>query len=822
MKVVIMAGGEGTRLRPLTCTKPKPMVPMANRPVMEHIVNLVKKYGFTEIAVTLQYMPEVIKDYFFDGSDFGVEMNYFVEDTPLGTAGSVKNAEDFLDDTFVVISGDALTDIDISKAVEFHFRKGSIATLILKKVDVPLEYGVVVVDSEGKVVRFLEKPSWGEVFSDTANTGIYILSPEIFKFIKKGERFDFSKDLFPILLKNQLPMYGYVTEDYWCDIGDLRAYEQAHRDILDGRVKLEISGNRIMDNVWVGDNVSIDENALIKGPCIIGNGSNIGSGALIDSYCIIGDACKINESASIKRSILWNNCIVDKNVEIRGGILGEKVCMKKSSSLFEQAVIGDNTIINEWAVIKPDIKIWPNKKIEAGTEVNSNLVWGSMYTKSVFGRRGIAGEINIDITPEYASKLGAAYGATFMKGKSRVCISTDNSSASHMLKMSFVAGMLSSGVDVIDFGELLLPMVRLGVRFHKLDGGVHINTLIDEQDRLFMDFIDKNGATIDRAGERKIENLFIREDFNRSAGKSIRKLNTIHGIDSFYKRSIINAAKSNKLGYSVIVNARSDFTHETLKEILTDLGCRVEATRLKALDNSGGFTDIFNETEYFSDYVRMSKADVGVLIDDTAEKMALVDEKGRAVGREEYIALVSLIIFKSMPGATIFIPVSSSYVIEQLSKTYKGNVVRTKTSEQDIMGTLLKNDSDSAKEQFALYFDAIAGLTKILDFMKAHDYRLSQLIDMIPDMYIKEKVVDCPWNAKGTVIRKIMQDATAGKTETTEGVKIFHDKGWVLVLPDAERPTCKVIGEGYSEEYAEELVQIYAQKVIDIGSQSSE
>ena len=179
MKAVIMAGGEGSRLRPLTCNRPKPMVPIANRPVMEHIIDLLKKYGIKDIAVTLQYMPEIIKDHFGDGSEYGVNLNYFIEDIPLGTAGSVKNAEDFLDETFIVISGDALTDINLDKALAFHWNRNAVATLVLKRVENPIEYGVVVTDKTGKITRFLEKPSWGEVFNDTVNTGIYVLNPEI-------------------------------------------------------------------------------------------------------------------------------------------------------------------------------------------------------------------------------------------------------------------------------------------------------------------------------------------------------------------------------------------------------------------------------------------------------------------------------------------------------------------------------------------------------------------------------------------------------------------------------------------------------------------
>lgn len=822
MKVVIMAGGEGTRLRPLTCGKPKPMVPLANRPVMEHIVKLVKKHNLTDIAVTLQYMPEVIKDYFQDGSEFGVNMSYYIESTPLGTAGSVKNAEEFLDDTFIVISGDALTDVDLTKVMDFHIKKGAIATLVLKRVDVPLEYGIVVVDEEGKVVRFLEKPSWGEVFSDTANTGIYVLNPEVLDFFEKNEIFDFSKDLFPIILRKGLPMYGYITEDYWCDIGDLRAYAQAHMDVLSGNVKVNIPGKRIMDNIWVEDDVSISENATVKGPCIIGYGSSVEDGALIDSFSVIGEGCSIDERVSVKRGIIWKNCIIEKDAEIRGSILGNKVHIKNGASVFEHAVIGDGTVVGERGVVKPAIKVWPGKIVDAGAEVNSNMVWGARYTKSIFGHRGIAGEINVDITPEFASKLGAAYGTTFKNG-AKVAISSDNSNCANMLKMSFAAGILSSGVEVFDMGRLLLPMARSGIRFYKLNGGIHISTSTDDEARLFIDFLEGNGATVGRSTERKIENAFIREDFKRSSGKAIKRITPVFGVDSFYRGNILNSIKSEKLFYKVVINSRSDFVTDTLKELLLELGCQVDSTKLKIVNTSTRRELMTsNEIDYFTGYVRMSRANLGVSVEETAEKMILVDELGRVVSGDRFTALASLIVFKNLSGGTAFVPVSSSNVIEKIAREYNGRVVRTKTSEQDMMSKLLDgNPKGGALEQFALYFDAIAGLIRILDFMNVNGYKLSQLVDMIPEIHIRDKTVQCPWEAKGRVIRELMQQTQGHDIETLEGVKIFHEGGWVLVLPDTEKPLCRVIGEGYSEEYAEELTGMYVQKVLKISGEGS-
>src|SRR3954470_2294374 len=238
MKAVIMAGGEGSRLRPLTSNQPKPMLPLANKPMMEHIVSLLKRHGFDDIVVTLAFMPNAIRTYFGDGSEFGVRMVYATEEQPLGTAGSVRNAMDELDERFLVISGDVLTDIDLAQIVAFHEEREAMATIGLVAVENPLEFGIVITREDGSIERFLEKPTWGQVFSDTINTGIYVLEPEIFDFIPEGRPVAFPGEVFPALLEPEKPLYGFTCEGYWEDVGTLEAYVGAHKDVLDGKVAL--------------------------------------------------------------------------------------------------------------------------------------------------------------------------------------------------------------------------------------------------------------------------------------------------------------------------------------------------------------------------------------------------------------------------------------------------------------------------------------------------------------------------------------------------------------------------------------------------------
>ena len=279
MKAVIMAGGEGTRLRPLTSNQPKPMMPLVNRPMLEHIVALLAKHGFDDIVVTVAYLGNHIRDYFGDGSDFGVRMRYATEEQPLGTAGSVRNAADELDETFLVISGDVLTDIDLGAFVQAHRDHKAEVSIALKRVENPLEFGIVITRPDGSIERFLEKPTWGEVFSDTINTGIYVLEPSIFDYIPLGEVVDFSSDVFPQVLDAGSIMHGHVADGYWEDVGTTEAYLRAHADVLDGKVAVDIAGFGLADGIWLGEGADVDPDAHLEAPLVIGPNCRIEAGA---------------------------------------------------------------------------------------------------------------------------------------------------------------------------------------------------------------------------------------------------------------------------------------------------------------------------------------------------------------------------------------------------------------------------------------------------------------------------------------------------------------------------------------------------------------
>ena len=330
MKAFILAAGVGTRLRPLTYECPKPMIPLLNKPVIEHTINNLKKHNIDSIIMNLHTLPKMITDYFGDGKKFGININYSLEETLLGTAGGLKKCKKFFDSTFIVMSGDGLSNIDLTSAIEFHKRKKALATMVLKKLEMKFPYGITLTDRSNKIINFVEKPTWGSIFSDTVNTGIYIFEPEIFKYIPDGF-YDFGHDLWPKLLKLQKPIYAYLMNNYWTDIGNIDEYKQGIKDALFNKIPLNISGKKIKNTeVIVDTGCSIDKTVKFIGKAVIGKNCKIGKNVVIDSGTIIGNNVQIQDDAIIKDSIIWDNVVIGKHAKLYSSIINIKVPNKLS------------------------------------------------------------------------------------------------------------------------------------------------------------------------------------------------------------------------------------------------------------------------------------------------------------------------------------------------------------------------------------------------------------------------------------------------------------------------------------------------------------
>ena len=374
MKAVVMAGGKGTRLRPLTSNQPKPMIPIVNVPCMEHIVRLLKRHGFEDILVTLEFMTEAVQAYFGDGAEWGVNIEYSVEEKPLGTAGSVKYAEDRLRERFVIVSGDALTDVDLTKVLTFHEERGAEATLVLKGVEDPSEFGIVEIQDYGRVSDFLEKPDEEEVFSYTANTGIYVLEPNVLQDIPADQEYDFSKELFPKLLEEGRPVYGYTMEGYWEDIGNIEQYMGAQRAVLDGKVQgIQLPGERLGEGVYVGRDTRVDEDQL-EGPVLLGDNVKVSPGARLGPYSVLAPNTSVGAGASVARSTVAEGTSIGEEAELDGALIGRACSIGTRARILEGSTLGDVVSVGAEATIAPGVTVFPNEYIDEGARITESLM----------------------------------------------------------------------------------------------------------------------------------------------------------------------------------------------------------------------------------------------------------------------------------------------------------------------------------------------------------------------------------------------------------------------------------------------------------------
>src|SRR5450755_2671691 len=511
-----MAGGEGTRLRPMTANQPKPLLPVANRPIMEHVLRLLKRHGFSDTVVTVQFLAALVRNYFADGEDFGINLQYATEEMPLGTAGSVRNAQDALrDEPFVVISGDALTDIDLTAMVRFHKEQGALVTVGLTRVPDPLEFGIVIADEDGRIQRFLEKPTWGQVFSDTVNTGIYVMEPEVLAEVMAGESVDWSGDVFPSLLKRGAPLFGYISDGYWEDVGNLESYLKAQADVLARRVNADIQGFEGSPGVWVAEGAEVDPEAVLTGPLCIGNYAKVEAGAHLREYTVIGSNVVVKEGAFLHRAVVHNNVYVGIGATLRGCVIGKNTDVMASVRIEEAAVVGDECVIEPEAYLSAGVKVYPFKTIEAGAVVNTSVIWESRGQRTLFGPRGVSGLVNVEITPELCVRLASAYATTLRKG-AVVTTSRDVSRAARALKRAVHGALNASAINVLDLEAQPLPVARFETARSECSGGIALRTTPGDPESIDIIFMDSRGADLSQSAQRKLERVYSRQEFRRA------------------------------------------------------------------------------------------------------------------------------------------------------------------------------------------------------------------------------------------------------------------------------------------------------------------
>lgn len=832
MKAVVMAGGEGTRLRPMTANQPKPLLPVVNRPIMEHVLRLLRRHGLTETVVTVQFLASLIRNYFGDGAELGMSLQYATEETPLGTAGSVKNAESELrDGRFVVISGDALTDIDLTDMARFHQDNNALVTVALKSVPNPLEFGIVIAGEDGRIERFLEKPTWGQVFSDTVNTGVYMMEPEVFEYVAAGEVVDWSQQVFPKLLDIGAPLFGYVADAYWEDVGTLESLLQVQADVLNHQVDVDIDGFEVMPGVWLCEGAEVDPEAVLKGPVYIGDYAKVEGGAELREYTVLGSNVVVKSTAFLHRAVVHDNVFVGPQTNLRGCIIGKNTDIMRGARIEEGAVIGDECVVEEEAYISSGVRVYPFKTIEAGALVNTSVIWESRGQRNLFGPRGVSGLVNVEITPELAVRLASAYATTLKKGDV-VTTSRDVSRAARALKRAVISALTASAINVRDLEAAPAPVTRFAITHSDSAGGIMIRTTPGDAQSVDITFLDERGADLSPGAQRKLERVFSRQEFRRAFPGEIAELTFPSRMLEDYSQEVlrcIDTSGTPEAGLKVVIDSAGGTAALVLPTLLGRVGVDVLTmnNRLDEVSPTETLSEHMRALERLGELVASSRAAFGVRFDPVGERIALVDERGVIVDDERALLVLMDLVAAERHEGSIALPITTTRIAEDVAR-FHGVTARWAPTSPDeltkaaaIAGVIFAGDGRGGfvVPEFSTAIDGIAAFVRLVGLVARTKLTLSQIDARIPQAHVVRKSVSTPWAAKGTVMRSVVEAAGDRRLDTTDGVRVVEDDGrWVLVLPDPAEAVTHLWAEGVDALSASALIEEWAAVIEGAGS----
>lgn len=806
MKAVIMAGGEGVRLRPLTCDRPKPLATVGNRPVLAYCLELVRRYGVAEVHLTLGYKAQAILDSreewqwglggpgagsaplaggcpltgplsqaggiplaarrpppggAGDGGRAEAEPAWgrapavvcHVEQEPLGTAGGVAALRDHLRETFLVLSGDALTDLDLAALVAFHRRVGALATLALYRVTNPLAYGVVLTDGAGRVRRFVEKPGPGEAFSDTVNAGIYVLEPEVLRWVPAGVPFDFSRDLFPRLLAAGAPVYGWVAGGYWCDIGDVAAYLQANLDLLAGRVAFAPPGRPVAPGLWLEEGAEIAEGVEIDGPALLGAGARVGRGARLAGGVVLGPGSLVAACASLKRCVLGRGACVGARAEVRGAVLADGAALGPLAAAYEGVVMGAGARVGQGATLRPEVRIWPAKRVPAGATVAAHVVWGSGPAPVALPGGRLVARLGVDLLPEEAVRLGAAVAAALPPGP--VVAGCAASAAARLLRDALAVGLAAAGRQVWVVDGAPAPAVAWAIPVWRAAGGIYAAS---QGDALLCLCCDGRGLPAGPEVQRRVAQALARDGLPRAGGGATAP--------------------------------RAGALEEYLDHLAARLDCVAIARRRfrVRLALPEGWEEA---AAAWADRLGVDLAgaggDLAAQVDPLGLAWWLVDPGGRPLGEAEMWALAALLEIHQPQGEAVVLPDTAPRALLDLCHRHGRRVTQVPA---------------------ATWYpgDPLLQLGRLLQWLATRHLTVADVLATIPPLPVACLTVPCPWDARPHVLRRLAEEHGAAE-EAPGSLRMRGSGATAVVLPDPALPVYRVYAEGDTAAAAAALAE---------------
>ncbi|CUS84918.1 hypothetical protein [Candidatus Kryptonium thompsonii] len=633
------------------------------------------------------------------------------------------------------------------------------------------------------------------------------------------------------MLEKKLPFYGFSTDSYWRDIGTLGDYLEAHLDCLSGVVNVEIYGERInieKASIYIGKNTQVENYDRFEGVVVIGENAKIGKNVKIVNS-VIGSNCEIGDNCEIINSVIWNGTKIKDRARLTLDVVGYECTIGEGVEINENVFISDHCTIGNRAKLMSNIKLWPWKVVEDDSVLSKSLVWEDKWLKELFTESRVSGISNIEMTPEFGAKLGAAFGAFLGQGKT-VLVSRDADNVSRMMNRALICGLISAGLDVDDLRIASIPMVRHELRSGRYAGGVHVRKSPVDKHQTDIIFFDSNGSDLPASKAKAIERLFFGEDFPRVHYSKVGTINFPVRVSEGYVEeflSALNVDAIKKRNFKIVIDYSNGVAVTIFPNILGKLGCQVISLNAyldpsKLTKDEEEFKKAVSE---LSQIVTSIRYDVGFMLNPGAERIWVIDERGKFIENNRLLSVVVKLYLEANRDRVkkIAVPITASLEVDMIASEYGVEVVRTKDSHYGMMEAVLKDPDikfvGGTKggfifPEFLFASDGMFSISKILELMAITGMKIGEVEKSLPRLFFKHKLVSCPRDLKGKVMRLATLESEGYKRQLIDGVKIFMDDiTWILILPDRQRNEVHLFAESDDEKRVEQLLEDYSNKV---------
>jgi mannose-1-phosphate guanylyltransferase/phosphomannomutase len=624
------------------------------------------------------------------------------------------------------------------------------------------------------------------------------------------------------------PLYGYVCDGYWQDIGNLDQYRQANFDVLDGKAELEVEGIRLRGNVWAGEGLELDDLESVEGPAFIGNYCRIAPGATVGPYSVLSSSVVLREYAHTSHAVIDASTYIGRRARVEGAIVGRMCDIRSHVRIHEGVAIGDQSTIGDESVVLPGIRIYPFKEVESGTQVDRNLIWESRAGSTIFGRDGIAGLINVDLTPETGLRLGLALGTALRRGV-RAVTSREASPACQLVRRAVITGLSATGVHVADLRVMPSAITRHLLKTEGFDAGFDVRQSPTDPEAVQIQIFEPPGVEASSGFLKEIEKHFSRQEFRRAAWDGVGEIRYPSRASETYAQDLLESldvATIRERGFRIVIGYSFSSASLVMPLLVGQLGVEAVETQghLRERATVTGTATVGESIGHVKRLVSAVGADFGVVLDPSGERLYLVDERAREVPVEQELLLFLALLASDGRRGRLALPITATSLVEQVVEGSKLEIERTPASLQALTAAAAEDGvlfAGSAAGGFVFpdflpAYDGVASLCKLLELLAPLRRPLSELVDELPQSTVVHRQVRCPFARKGAVMRVITERMRDREVDLLDGIKVFEDGGWAQVLPDPAEPLVHVYAEGPTQKEALELEERYTTLVQEI------